>query len=241
MPDLISDPLSRPPSMPERIAADISERITANGLEVLDKLPSITALADQYGVSKPMMREAARLLQAGGKIVFHHGKPCVVGSPGAEQLDDLFGFVLGQKRTDLMELQALREVLEIAAARAAASVATAAEHADLREHLDRYLAVPVPGDALHAADIALHAAVMRAGGNRLFAMLLDGITGLLQVSRREAWAQYESEGGTLALAHERHQRIVDTICDGDPEAAAQAMLDDLTDTRDALTVLIRPS
>ncbi|WP_328917886.1 MULTISPECIES: GntR family transcriptional regulator [unclassified Streptomyces] len=65
----------------ERIADDLRQRIRAGELGPGDRLPSETALVDEYGKSLPTLRQALGLLQAEGLIEKQHGRGNFVRQP----------------------------------------------------------------------------------------------------------------------------------------------------------------
>lgn len=59
--------------MSERIALDVVRGIVADGLGTGDRLPTETAMLEQYGVSRESLREALRLLEVQGLITIKRG------------------------------------------------------------------------------------------------------------------------------------------------------------------------
>ncbi|GAA1199540.1 GntR family transcriptional regulator [Kitasatospora gansuensis] len=58
----------------ERISTDLRRKITSGELTEGDRLPSEAALADQYGVSVPTLRQGVGVLQAEGLVEKQHGR-----------------------------------------------------------------------------------------------------------------------------------------------------------------------
>ncbi|MBT2383092.1 GntR family transcriptional regulator [Streptomyces sp. ISL-11] len=65
----------------EQIADELRERIRAGRLSPGDRLPAETALAEQYRVSLPTVRQALGVLQAEGLIEKRHGRGNIVREP----------------------------------------------------------------------------------------------------------------------------------------------------------------
>jgi DNA-binding FadR family transcriptional regulator len=57
----------------ERVALDVVRAIVADGLGTGDRLPTETAMLEQYGVSRESLREALRLLEVQGLITLKRG------------------------------------------------------------------------------------------------------------------------------------------------------------------------
>ncbi|GGM13684.1 MULTISPECIES: winged helix-turn-helix domain-containing protein [Micromonospora] len=58
----------------ERIATEFRDRIRSGELKPGDKLPSISQLCQQYGVSTQVIRSAMLVLRAEGLVEGHQGR-----------------------------------------------------------------------------------------------------------------------------------------------------------------------
>src|SRR4029079_11682403 len=65
--------LSREPTLVERVAGSILDRIVAGELKPGDKLPSERELGEQFGVSRTVVREAVRGLTGRGVVTVRAG------------------------------------------------------------------------------------------------------------------------------------------------------------------------
>src|SRR5207253_9910142 len=72
------DILSRPDSLPNRLADALRADIAAGRLAAGARLPAETALAANFGVSRPIVREAIALLKADGVLVTRKGSGAYV-------------------------------------------------------------------------------------------------------------------------------------------------------------------
>ncbi|MFK0295239.1 FadR/GntR family transcriptional regulator [Streptomyces sp. NPDC090442] len=75
---------SPPGGLSERLAAGLLDLIAERGLVPGDSLPTVRALADQFGVTPPTLREALRRLQATDAVQLRHGSGTFVG-PGVRR------------------------------------------------------------------------------------------------------------------------------------------------------------
>ena len=83
--------LERSPSLSEAVASALTERIVGVPLKPGDPLPSERELCEQFGVSRPVVREAVRALASKGLISVRVGRGLEVGrvAPGAVvRIDD---------------------------------------------------------------------------------------------------------------------------------------------------------
>lgn len=161
-----------------------------------------TELAMRLGISRTPVREALKQLETEGIVEHRPHQGAVVA-----QLD----------HTALCELYFLREVLEGAAARLAASHATEAEIEMLQDmvEVDRTL-LDKPRE-LKRRNKLFHQQLYRASRNRFLIRALDNMrTNLILGTTIDE----KTGGGTTAI--ESHSAVVKAIGSRDPEAAEQA-------------------
>lgn len=215
-----------------RVSDQLLELLQAEGLTEGDSIPPTSELAERFGVSRTVIREALAELTGRGVIQRQQGREGIVALPGSDQLSSLLerralsgGYTFGQ-------LHALREVLEVEAARIAATQASLQDVAALSDLLHAMRSAD-DVDTMLEADLEFHRSIARAA-NPLFGLVLDGLSPLLMDSRRAAWESYVAHGGQLDAALDRHIAIRDRIVAGDEAGAVAAMRADLTDTRENL-------
>lgn len=185
--------------------------IESGAIPVGSKLSSEAILAQQYGVSRSVIREALRSCTALGLTVTRTGKGTFVIA--ARVANDL---TLGQySARDLTEA---RPHIEVPAAGLAAQRRTAEELETLRD-IVAAMATETDPESWVALDSTFHAAIARASGNKVFASVVSDI--------RDALA-HQSE--TLNMVADRqhasdveHQQILAAIEAGSAENARAAM------------------
>jgi len=217
----------------DRVAQELVTAIRDRGLREGDPIPSTGELAEQFNVSRTVVREALAELAGRGLLKRQQGREGTFTVPGGEHLAQLLRYRMTFDEISHEDLQEFREVLEVAVARLAAGKATGSDIARLSDAL---AAMRRAGDedAMLTADVEFHRMLASASGNRLFELVLDALAPLLAESRRAVWTDYVSQGGRLDAAVARHTAIRDSVADRDPEQAARAMSDDLRDTREVL-------
>src|SRR5687768_13788307 len=112
--------IGRTGSLSQRVADELTERILAGSWDAGTRLPSEPELSAQFGVSRSVVRDAVRALQARGLVDVRQGFGTVVRKPSDEPYAEaLFELLV---RTDLTigDLVAAREPLEVAVAELAA-------------------------------------------------------------------------------------------------------------------------
>jgi GntR family transcriptional repressor for pyruvate dehydrogenase complex len=209
-----SQPLARL-SAAEAVFNALRTDIETGKVDVGAKLSSETVLAQQYGVSRSVVREALRSCTALGLTVTKTGRGTfVMANQVAKDL------VLGQySARDLTEA---RPHIEVPAAGLAAQRRTADELASLRDIVAAMSAEDDP-EVWVSLDSSFHAGIARASGNKVFESVVADI--------REALA-HQSE--TLNMVADRqlasdqeHQRILRAIEVGNAAEARAAMSEHL--------------
>lgn len=213
-------------SAAEAVFNALRSEIESGQLEVGAKLSSEAALAQRYGVSRSVVREALRSCTALGLTVTKTGTGTfVVANQVAKDL------VLGAySARDLTEA---RPHIEVPAAGLAAQRRTAGELGELREFVAAMIAEDDP-EAWVSLDSSFHAAIARASGNKVFESVVADI--------RDALAHQSETLNMMAdrqLASDReHQRILQAIETGDAAAARTAMADHLSAVGAALESIL---
>lgn len=217
-----------------QLAQDLVASIRRRGLQVGDPIPSEATLAEEYGVSQRVVRDALRALSQQGAIETRQGKRAVVSELRPVAVQGYFELAIGADEGAVDELVALRQVLETKAAGLAASRLTP----DDLDHLDQLLAtMESPDDPDHrvASDLEFHGVVVRASGNRFFDAILTSLADVLAADRRRGWDLLESQGAGHTEADEEHRAIVAALRSGSAERAEAAMAHHLEQVRTRLS------
>jgi len=211
-------------SIPARkidIVQNIQSRVLSGEWAQGSQLPSERELAIEYGVSRPVIREALAGLVELGFIEIHPGRGSFVRGV---KIDDLSGSLTRAAtltRITARDLVVARLGLECSAAELAAKQS------------------PRPGDRLRAAlqehseanslqrladtDLAFHETVVAASGNPvlmlMFGAIRNQVHALMLRSHSDPNVQREGEP--------YHERIVQAIEDGQPAAARELMREHL--------------
>ncbi len=105
--------------MADMVAGRIRQMIARGELTDGEWLPTEPELMAQFGVSRPTLREAFRLLEADSLVTIRRGPPggARVTVPGPEASAAQFGMLLTLTGTTLKDVYEARAVIEPAAAR----------------------------------------------------------------------------------------------------------------------------
>ena len=218
----------------QRLADDLAQRITrmiqAGTYQAGDRLPAISAMARQFGVGSPTLREALRKLEAVGVLAIRHGSGVYVSrTPDALVISNPV-FDGRASRKLLVDLIEARTPIEVTTATLAATHATAADLEDMRLILARADAALEDAVVLNAANLAFHARIAAASGNGVLRELLEVLSNLFREEQRLILDIH----GSRRHDHQEHLGILDALERRDPVLAAGRMRTHLDGVREVL-------
>ena len=211
-------PRSGSKSSPDLIADRIVDAILA-GRGLPGQRLGEQALADLFGVSRTLVREALMQLQARGFVEVHTRKGWYVVEPSIDEARDAFA----ARRA--VESGMLRQTAELDGKPLQAVVRR------LRQHIkDEQAAIAGTDAAARAFALAdFHVCLAECLGHRLLADMLRDLT-----ARTTLVASLYQSTHDARESCADHGRIVTALAQGNPEAAAQMMLTHIGDVESAL-------
>lgn len=224
--------------MAELVAARLRRRIITGELDDGDELPREADLLQEFGVSRPSLREAIRILETEGLIRIRRGKVggAIVKRPTAASAAYHLGLTLQSNATTLEDLATARSVLEPACAGLAAALPDAQRAkivARLTELVDANEADIGESYAFTAGALQFHAAIIERCGNTTITLLAGALEAVWS-SQERLWAQQASTDGEYPDPKDQrevlraHRRVIKLIDDGDIDGATRAMRGHLT-------------
>jgi GntR family transcriptional repressor for pyruvate dehydrogenase complex len=213
----------------EQVVERISDQIFDGSLRKGDQLPNERALAEQFGVSRTVIREAMKTLANTGLIEVRTGQGTFVVDDTAGALKNSIQTLMriGSDENRLRELVELRELLEPGVAELAARRAERDEIERMQAMIDEMSSHMDDEASYIRADNRFHQIIALASRNRLIPRILDSIVDLLNELRGEI---FQVEGGPeRGQAH--HRTILAAIRDRDAHAARMAMEDHLAQVK----------
>lgn len=130
-------------TLAERLATEIENMILSNVLASGASLPSEIDLAQQYGVSRSVARDATRILMAKGLVEVQHGRGVFVTEPGNDTFVDALLIAFRRNRVNSWEIRQLELQLYPQVVTLAMKNATEGDLATIKElglaYLDTYL------------------------------------------------------------------------------------------------------
>ncbi|MFZ4895476.1 FadR/GntR family transcriptional regulator [Plantibacter sp. Mn2098] len=194
----------------------IKDMIVRGELRPGERLPPEKELSDRLGLSRSSMREAVKALEVIRVLDVRRGDGTYVTSLEPRLLLEAMSFVIDLHSDDsILELFAVRRILEPAAAGLAASAASPSQVAALRR-IAGSVDVDTDVEGLVEHDLEFHRAIAAAAGNGYLSSLLESLSS--HTVRARIWrglTQEHSVARTLA----EHHAILDAIERGDASLA----------------------
>jgi GntR family transcriptional repressor for pyruvate dehydrogenase complex len=215
-------------NLSDKVAEQLTEAIVSKQIRAGARLPSERELADQFSVSRTVVREAVRSLAARGLVRVTSGRGVEVSEFNSGSVTaSMRLLVRGHDELDYGKVHEVRTALEVQTAGLAATRAT-------KDNIAR-LAMLCDGmqDALKEADYAaasecdfeFHRELTKAAGNELLVAMLDSVSDVLREVRNQAMVHRNvGEAGLKA-----HRKLLACISEHNPKAARQAMEKHLAD------------
>lgn len=216
------------PRRPQRLATGVTneliERIVAGTFNPGEPLPPEPVLCENFGVSRTVVREAVKTLEATRMVTVQQGQGTTVRE--LADWDLLNPAVLAtvvrhdEELAILDDLIDVRRALESQMAGQAAGRLGEADRELITERLDLLEKLVDKPDEYHAADVAFHDAILAASGNRLGRSIIVTLTEEAYRSIRYAGVPTPAE---CLLSNEAHRAICKAVLSGDPGLSEQLM------------------
>lgn len=225
----------KPRSLAQELVAVLSERIRSGELKRGDKLPTESAIMEEQGVSRTVVREAISRLQAAGQVETRHGIGTFVldtPSPSGFRIDPATIVTL----RDVLAVLELRISLEVESAGLAATRRTPEQLAQIREALDALNEGAAHSLDAVASDFQFHLRIALATGNRYFTDIMTHLgTSIIPRTRlNSARLAHDDQQHYMKRLSREHEEIFDAIARQDADAARAAMRLHLTNSRERL-------
>ncbi len=209
------------PTLTDTVAKRLLAEIDAGRVLPGEKLPTETAMAEQFGVSRTVIREAVSRLRQDGVVEARQGSGVyVTGHTGNRAL-----------RIDAADLSSLQAVLHIVDLRRALETEIAAQAAARRKKQDMAdidaalaalsQAVDNGGDGVQE-DVAFHRSIARATGNPYFLTTLAFVSQFLEAATRVTRGNEARHANLMRDVMQEHAAIVEAIRRKDEDGARDA-------------------
>lgn len=209
-----SGQLVRVPKAGELVAAELRRQIIRGELAEGEALPSESELMTRFGVSRPTLREAFRVLESESLITVRRGARggARVRPPRREVAARYAAFTLEYRGVTVRDVYDARGVLEIPSVGQLARDRTEDDLAVLTEALDRQEAVS--GDAQESIRLHgdFHTLMVRLAGNQTLTLLNEMLHDIVETANTslQPAADEAVEQARLSTI-KTHRRVVDYI------------------------------
>ena len=205
----------------EQIADQLEDSILKEDLEEEEKLPPEQLLADQFSVSKNVVRESLNILKERGLVESRNGTGNFVTRPKADNLSDVISRMIVLDNIDYRQIYDTRIILEASACKRAEGRITGKQLAKLERYLKRQENKELAVSRRREEDFNFHIEIARASGNNLLVVLIQAIKNIIQNNMFlekdiERWDSIDEAIGF-------HRRILDALTAHDAQEAEQAM------------------
>ncbi|MHA4853663.1 MULTISPECIES: FadR/GntR family transcriptional regulator [unclassified Rhodococcus (in: high G+C Gram-positive bacteria)] len=231
--------LVRVPKAGELVAAKLRRQIVTGELKPGDPLPGESALMERYGVSRPTMREAFRILESESIIVVlrgAHGGARVL-APDESVAARHMGLLLQYQGVALADVYRARTEVEIAALRAwGGNEPDLKRLTELVEEGRSLLGDPVGFAKL---DTRIHQAIVDLAGSQTMSIMMGMLLHIMDAHNRLYIVTHGPEHELVVdqLAYRSYRRLLKLLREGDVDSAvahwlrhlrkvANVMLDD---------------
>ncbi len=199
----------------------IVEHITAERLKVGDRLPPEVRLAEMFGVSRTVIREALVRLTADGITDARRGAGTYVKNRPS---DRLIAYTSMPKLSVALGTYEVRFVLEAEAARLAAKRRSSEDMIGIEEAFVELRTALLTGAPAHAEDMELHRRILLATANAAFLWAFNALADEIdQIMRAGVDISRTRPPDEVEAMINEHNAIVEAIRARDEDRAALAI------------------
>jgi GntR family transcriptional repressor for pyruvate dehydrogenase complex len=209
----------------------LKQAIESGVYPVGGRLPSERELAEELGVSRPVVREAIIVLESRGMVQTRHGAGVFVQADAESA-----GGAVVDSDSGPFEVIEARRLLEGEIAALAAALVTERQIAEMQRLIDRIADVRLDEATREKADRAFHIALARVTDNDVLAGIVETLWDMrYQSALCEYFFRRAREAGIEPPVDE-HQKVLDALKARDAEAARGAMREHLARVTENLLI-----
>jgi len=227
------EPLEREQRLYERVVDKVLELISSGAWKPGFRLPPERELSEAFGVSRTVVREAVKALEARGILESATGSGVSVRQADFNIVSQSLQTYMQLANQDDFEirLNEVRRVLEVEMVALAATRRTPEQLAQLRKICQQMRVSGNTAKQMAELDFHLHVTLAEATQNELFKVLLAPLINQLREQIILTWQDFPRP---VDVVFEQHETIVAAVEAGDAEAGRQAMIKHLAFSREVL-------
>ena len=206
-----------------QISESLKKRIVDGEFPPGSYLPAAGILLEEFGVSRPTLREALNTLETDGLIQLRRGPNggAIVQNPDNAAIIRQLEFMLRFEGTTIEQLMDVRLVVDPLAARLAAEKGTEEDVERIRQSLERQRDKDMlkNHEAWFKENLYFHWAIAVASQNPVVKVLSESLHNITLVGGLKI--RFKQSERLLSI--EEHQAIYDGIAAGNPDEAAESI------------------
>lgn len=232
------EPLERELRLYERVVVKVLELISSGAWKPGYRLPSERELSEAFGVSRTVVREAVKALEARGLLESTTGSGVSVRRADVNIVSQSLETYMQLANRDDFEirLNEVRRVLEVEMVALAAARRTPEQLTKLHGICQQMRAAGNTAKQMAELDFTLHVTLAEATQNELFKVLLAPLINQLRDQIVLTWEDFPRPVNEV---FDQHEAIVAAVESSDAEAGRQAMTRHLAYSRDVLEDISR--
>ena len=201
------------------VASAIEEAILNGNLKVGDKLPSEQKLADQFAVSRNILREALRDLKGRGLVEVKNGTGIYITKPSTVDVEGMLNRIVVLGDSVIKDYYELRFALEVTACELAAQRISKEEIKELERIFTEMKKSVSDREELTRLDFEFHKIITRATNNNLFQSFLQPLQSIMFDMFNQSYSKASQKE-----AVEGHEKILFALKKRKPELAKEAII-----------------
>jgi DNA-binding FadR family transcriptional regulator len=219
--DEILSPIQRQDKLPEQVSEKVKQLILTRRYLPGERLPTEREMGETFQVSRTVIREAIRLLEAKGLVGSQTGSGTYVRAIQGEQVIDSLGIYLAMQghKVNIDSIMEVRRVLELQVVKLACERATEKDIKHLEHILDQMCESRNDLDTFSKWDLDFHLALASACKNHLFKVLIEPLSEILF---ELIWTA-STTPGAIEDACEFHSSILNAIKERDADKSFEMM------------------
>jgi GntR family transcriptional regulator, transcriptional repressor for pyruvate dehydrogenase complex len=227
------EPLEREQRLYERVVEKVLEMISSGAWKPGFRLPPERELSEAFGVSRTVVREAVKALEARGVLESSTGSGVSVRLADFNMVSQsLQTYMQLSNQVDFeIRLNEVRQVLEVEMVALAANRITSEQKKQLNQICKDMRVEGHSSKHMAELDFRLHVTLAEATQNELFKVL---IAPLINQLRDQIILTWEDFPRPVNVVLDQHEAIVSAVVNGNAEAAREAMAKHLAFSRKVL-------
>jgi GntR family transcriptional repressor for pyruvate dehydrogenase complex len=218
----MSQTLSRQ-TLSDQIVELLIAHIQENHLQSGDHLPSESKLAERYNVSRPIVREAMKILSGKGLVDISSGRRAVIKPVSGDMLNSFFSLALRIDCDSVNRVMEVRRALEVENVRLAHARITESQYTQLVQITAKMGKFLHDYDRFSELDWEFHLLLAQSTQNEIMFFMLESIRDTVKRVIREG-LNLRVNTAEIREVQRQHEQIVEALKQEETQAVVQAMM-----------------